>query len=231
MNLTINKHELLQYIDSQTQHFFPDRHRILGNREVKNAFEIALERTEECFDPVNLPNYHDEKGNTLFSHMHSDQYATLIYYFSNTVWKESQNRAVCDKLMLLNRVLFSIFISYKNDLPNHFLLIHAFGTILGNARYNDYLVAMQGVTINTAQDKYGNPAPVLGKGLYCGANSSIIGNKPIGDRVSLGINTLVYNTDIPDDSVVCLNNDGSTSIRKRVKETCAAQRFFNCEII
>ena len=85
-------------------------------------------------------------------------------------------------------------------LPEHFRLAHPVGTVLlGNTTYGDFLVVLQGVTVGRVND---SPFPKLGKGLFLGAGAKVIGGEPIGDRVSIGVNALVYKQAIPDDSVV-----------------------------
>ena len=133
--------------------------------------------------------------------------------------------------MYLNRVLNNFFFSYKGKLPDIFFLGHPVGTILGNAVYNDFLVVFQNVTINTSADKCGNPAPVLGKGLFMGAGAKIIGNKRVGDRVSISVDTVVYDTEIADDKVVITNSNGETVIQNRKKEKCMAQNYFRIPIL
>lgn len=103
-----------------------------------------------------------------------------------------ENKVVCDKVIYLNRVLNNFFVSYKGKMPDIFFFAHPIGSIIGNADYSNYLVISQGVTINTDHDEDGNPAPKLGKGLFLGAGAKIIGNKQIGDRVSVGVDTLIH---------------------------------------
>ena len=229
MILSLPTDELKDYVRAQTNHFFPDKYDFTG-ADVDAAFETALQRTENCFSQISVPGYHDATGNELFSHLHGDQYASFIYFLSNSLWNYSQNKALCDKLLLLNRTLFTLFISYKCPMPEHFLLGHAYGTILGNAQYSDYLVVFQGVTVNTATDAQGNPAPKLGKGLFLGAHSKIIGAEPVGDRVSISVDTMVYNKAIPDDSVVIRDEFDACKILPRKKPQCMAQNYFNVEI-
>ncbi len=225
MKLTLNKSDLLKYVDNQAGYFFPDGIRLQGDN-VNSAFELALERCEKCFDNIILPGYHDENG-VIFSHLHSDQYATFLYYFSNSMWKNNVNPALCSKIMYLNRALHSFFVSYKCSLPDIFALQHPVGTVIGNAAYSDYLVILQNVTVNTGNGKSGELCPVLGKGLYCGAGSKILGSEQVGDRVSLGVNSVVLNTRIPDDSIVINNiHSGKTEIRKRKNKECQAQAYF-----
>lgn len=193
------------------------------------AFSLGLERLENCFKYISFPAYNDGKQ-VYFSHLHSDQYSQFLYFFSNSLWNLSENKAVCDKLILLNKLLNGMFFSYKGHLPDIFFLAHPVGTILGNAQYSNFLVVFQNVTINTATDVSGNSAPQLGKGLFLGAGAKIIGNKPIGDRVSIGVDALVYNESIPDDKVVIKNYDGEVIVKNRQKKTCMAQNYFNVSI-
>lgn len=101
---------------------------------------------------------------------------------------------------------------------------------MGNANYDNFLVVFQNVTINTDSDEKGNAAPNLGKGLFMGAGSKIIGNKRIGDRVSIGVDAVVYNQEIEDDKVVIKNADGHVLITDRKKKYCMAQNYFNVDV-
>ena len=229
MILTMEKEELKQYLSSQLNTFFPDKYKFEG-QDINSAFDLALERLENCFKEITFPAYSDESGQTYFSHLHADQYAQFLYYFSNTLWSVSENKPICDKIMYLNRTLNNFFFSYKGRLPEHFFLGHPVGAIIGNAEYSDYLVIFQNVTINTSCDENGNPAPILGRGLFLGAGAKIIGNKRIGDRVSISVDTVVYNQEIGDDKVVITSSEGKTIIKDREKEVCFAQNYFRTRI-
>ena len=225
MELKIKKNELKDYLAKQLDAFFPDNIHMCGD-DIDAAFELGIERTEHCFKCISFPSYSNEKGNTFFSHLHADQYAQFLYFFSNSLWNLSENKTICDKILGLNRLLHGFFLSYKCKLPEHFFLGHPLGSIIGNADYNDYLVIFQNVTINTDQTSDGNPAPEIGKGVFLGAGAKIIGNKRIGDRVSIGVDALVYDMEVPDDSVVIRDNSGKTIIKPRVKSKCMAQNYF-----
>lgn len=229
MELLLPKDELKSYMKAQLDTFFPDGHSMKG-KDIDIAFDLGLERLENCFKYLTFPAYCDDKGQTYFSHLHADQYAQFLYYFSNSLWSVSNNKPICDKLMYLNRTLNNFFFSYKGKLPDIFFLGHPIGTILGNAVYDDFLVVFQNVTVNTAEDNEGNPAPILGKGLFLGAGAKIIGNKKVGDRVSISVDTVVYNQKIPDDKVVITDADGKTLITDRKKPTCMAQNYFRVPI-
>lgn len=227
MDMTLTKAELKSYVGRQLNVYFPDRYLFSGS-DIDIAFDLALERTEWCFKHISLSGYSKE-GQSMFSHLHSDQYSQFLYYLSNSLWKQSQNKPICDKLIFLNKVLNGMFFSYKAKLPNIFLLGHPVGTIIGNAQYSDFLVIFQNVTINTDVDEKGNPAPKIGRGVFLAAGTKIIGNKPIGDRSSIGVNTMIFNREIPSDSVAFTSENGSISIVKRTKP-CKAQSYFNVPI-
>lgn len=61
------------------------------------------------------------------------------------------------------------------------------------------------------------------------AGSSIIGTEPIGVGCSIGANACLYNTPLPDNSVVTLQ-DGKPTIRERKGKVCFAQSYFDIEI-
>ena len=228
MNLSLSKPELKQYISKQLDNLFPDKYKFDGN-DVDAAIETAIQRTEYCFKCINLP-YYNKDNQTYFYHLHTDQYCSFLYFLSNSLWKQSENKPLCDKLLALNKILNSIFISYKCDLPNIFLLTHAIGSIVGNAIYSDYLVIFQNVTINTGDYSGIWLPPTLGKGVFLAAGSSIIGSSnKIGNYSSIGVNSSVVNIDIPDNSIVFTDSNGKLNIKENKKQ-CYAQKYFNIDI-
>lgn len=229
MILSLPRAELFNYVRAQLNHFFPDR-QDLRREWGEAAFHLALDRTEYSFSRTATRGYTDGGGNAMFSHLHSDQYSQFLYYFANSLWKLSENRPVCDKLILLNKALNGCFFSYKSRLPDVFVLNHPVGSVIGNAGYSDFLVISQNVTINTGVEESPDPLPRLGKGLCLGPGAKIIGREPIGDRVSIGVDAVVYNQAIPDDQVVARSPSGEIVARDRRAERCAAQGFFNVEI-
>lgn len=228
MEISLTASDLKSYVGHQLDCFFPD-HIKFGGTDIDFAFNEALERTEFCFRHISFPAYCRE-GQTFFSHLHSDQYSQFLYFLSNSLWIHSGNKPICDKLIFLNKLLNGMFYSYKCALPNIFLFGHPVGTIIGNAVYSDFLVIFQNVTINTDTDPDGKPAPVLGRGLFLAAGAKIIGNKSVGDRVSIGVDALVHQETIPDDSVVIREKDGSVRVAKRKKDQCMAQQYFTVPI-
>lgn len=225
MRLSLPRDELRDYIGRQLDHFFPDGNTMRGS-DIDRALDIALDRAEHSFSRTAVRGYSDGRGGALFSHLHSDQYAQFLYYFSNSLWKLSENKPICDKLICLNKALNGYFFSYKCGLPDIFLFVHSVGSIIGNAEYGDFLVILQNVTVNTGA---GRP-PKLGRGVCLAAGAKIIGHQPIGDRTSIGVDALVYDQAIPPDKVVERGPDGKIVVRDRRSKLCMAQRYFNVEI-
>lgn len=229
MYLSLPYDELQSYVAKQLEYNFPDKYIMRGN-DIDQAFSSALERAEYSFSRTTLRDYSDDHGTALFSHLHSDQYAQFLYYFSNSLWELTENKPICDKLICLNKALNGYFFSYKCKLPDIFLFAHPIGSIIGNAGYSDFLVISQNVTINTGASQGPELLPQLGKGLFLGAGAKIIGREPIGNRGSIGVDAVVYGQAIPDDKIVERTPAGEIILRNRRAKTCAAQQYFNVEI-
>jgi serine O-acetyltransferase len=226
MQLSLPKDELKEYVGRQLEVYFPDKYHFVGD-DIDSAFDLALERTENCFRYINNAAYSDNNGTAFFYHLHSDQYAQFLYYLSNTLWSRSENKPVCDKLIYLNKVLHGFWFSYKGKLPDIFFLSHPVGTVLGNADYSNYMFVSQNVTVNTGDCPL---LPKLGKGLFLAPGAKIIGSETIGDRVSIGVDAVIYNQEVGDDRVVERTPEGNILIRERRKKCCKAQRYFNIDI-
>ena len=104
--------------------------------------------------------------------------------------------------------------SYKNNLPDIFLLGHPVGTVLGNANYSNYLVVLQNATVNTIRDVEDKWLLNIGKGAYLSAGAKIIGNSSIGDWCTVGVNTVLHNKLLPDNHLAYNDSDGKLIILK-----------------
>jgi serine O-acetyltransferase len=203
-------------------HYFPDK-QIYNQRKFNTAFNLALDRTSFCFKHINLKSYCDH-GITNLNHLHANQYAMFIWFLSNSVWLETQDDKMANKLYCLNRALNSFSCSYEARLPKVYLLLHIVGSVLGKAEYSDFFVAAHGCTVGAHHGKY----PKLGKGVSLLPHASVIGDCSIGDRVSIGINTTVYQQNIPNDTVVFVDNNHA--LCQKPSRKAWAQQFFNVQI-
>jgi serine O-acetyltransferase len=197
MNITVDA--LFDYVSHQLDSFFPD-----GKKDIAKTSGAlhALNRLEHCFHKVQL-KYFNENGVVRFDYLHGDQYSMFLYFLSNELYKEGNERGAA-KVFGLNRSMFGIDAFYSIALPDVFYFCHPFGTVLGNAIYNDYLVIYQGVTVGSdlgeggAAGKY----PRIGKGCALLANSTLIGECDIGDNVLFGAGSFLRNRKVSANSIV-----------------------------
>lgn len=220
MVTSLSTEELYEYLKHQLDSLFYDKYKFVGD-DIKSAITLALERIEFCYAHVTLKNYHTESGAIYFNHLHGDQYAQFLYYFSNSLWNLSGNRPICDKIIQLNKVLHGVFITYHAGLPDIFAWVHPIGTILGNAEYSNYFVCNQECTVGTRLNRGENgETPKLGKGLFLGAGAKIIDfQQPIGDRVMIGAGTSLFKGPVPDDSLVIRDHNGRLQIMEHSIES------------
>lgn len=207
MQISLPYKDLLLYIQNQLNNFFPDK--VSWDKECfEKAFDIALQRAGNCFNHITLP-YYQKNGNTHFSHMHTDQYAMFIYLLSNTVWNEYKDELLASKLMYLNKSLHSINCMYDTELPEIFVFIHCVGTVIGKAKYGNYLAVYQGVTIGT----HDGETPIIGDYVSLLPGSAVVGKCIIGNKVSIGLGTKIYKTDVEDNHIAITNKSGEIIIK------------------
>lgn len=193
MNLYLKKEEQVQYTVKQLACFFPCGSDSQTTHEIDLYIPLAYERLEYCFSRVKNRYYHKD-GQPFFSPLITDQYATFLYLLANTIYSESRNRELADRLYALNKALHGLDVYYEVSLPSIFLLVHTVGTVLGRAQYRDYLVVYQGVTVG---GNLNMEYPTMGTGVGLFANSSIIGNSIVGDGSSVSAGSLLVDCAVP----------------------------------
>jgi serine O-acetyltransferase len=208
MQLSLNVSNLANYLSKQLNNFFPDN-KIVSPNCLLSTTELAIERLDYCFLRVSYHKYR-QNNESIFNHLYSDQYLMFLWFLSNTVWNETGNDLLASKIYYLNKTLHSFDCMYDTELPDIFFISHGIGTMLGKAKYSNYFIAMQGCTVGAKNGVY----PVFGEGVAITANSSVIGNCLIGDRVTISANTSVFNKNIPSNSLVYNSSEtGSLVIR------------------
>lgn len=222
MELSLKIEKLVAYVLKQLNNYFPDGYNV-NLDSFKKTIEITVDKVAYCFKPINHEAY-NLGGKTFFNHLHSDQYATFIWFLSNTVWVEYQDAILANKLFYLNKALHGFSCMYDTNLPNMFMLAHACGTVLGKADYSDFLFVAQNCTVGAHHGIY----PKLGKGVALLPGASIIGDCKIGDRVSVGVGTTVYQQNVKSNSIVYTDGNGCLSIKH--KTNCFTQNLFNVTV-
>lgn len=195
MKCSIDQKYLPQYLAAQLDHFYPDHCDVKA--DLTRIMPFVIERMDHCFRHVHKKYYFDQ-GQALFNHLNSDHYAMFLYLVANEAYKH-QFINLAEKAFLLNKALHGIDAFYSITLPSIFLFVHPIGTILGNAKYADYFVVYQNVTIGTDVN---GVYPTFGKGNVLYSKSSVIGSCTLGDNVSIAAHSFIRNTNVADNSVV-----------------------------
>jgi serine O-acetyltransferase len=199
LELSISESSLTAYLLKQLDFFYPDEHKT-DYLILQHCVKEAVNRIRICFDPINSKYY--VNGNvSIFNHLNGDQYASFLYFVSNNAYKAG-DEILASKLFLLNKAMFGLDVFYSIRLPEHFLLAHPLGTILGNAVYGDYFVAYQGVTVGSTNN---GAYPVFSDSTILYSNTSILGNCITGKNFILAANSTLINTRIEDNKVVLGN--------------------------
>lgn len=223
MQISLTKDELQSFVSTQLNHFFPDKFRLEGS-DVDYAFDMALSRLEYCFSFVSYRGYQID-GLPNFNHLHSDQYAQFIWLLSNSLWRVSTNEPLCNKLFSLNKTLNSLCCMYNTELPDVFMFLHCVGTVIGKAQIDNFFVAAHNTTVGAQKFVY----PKIGKGFGILSGASIIGDCTVGEGVSVGARSFVYQKNISDNHVVFTNEEGKLCMKLHEKPPYT-QQYFNVPI-
>lgn len=183
--------ELTRYTARQLENFFPDG-RARALHDFQRQVEAALLRVEYCFSRIARPGY-TAGGNATFDIFHADQYCTYLYYLSNTIYRNEWDLTVAKQLYALNKTLNGINCLYDTELPDVYCVVHGVGTILGRAKYENYLVVLHNVTVGAISGTF----PTMNEKLILSAGSSILGDCTIGENVLLEPHAHVIKTNVP----------------------------------
>ena len=195
MATSLNRSDLLNYTLKQVYNFFPDS-KNYNKKDIISSFNTTMERIEYCFSKIRN-KYFFQNNDVLFNHLHGDQYSMFLYILSNTLYKNNYDLTLCEKLFLLNKSLFSLDAFYEIELPEIFLFVHPLGTVLGRAKYSNYLIVYQRCNIGSNHDIY----PELGEHLTLHPGASILGKCHIGRNVKIATDGLVIDKNIENDIV------------------------------
>ena len=188
--------DLPQYIKNQVDFLYPDKTPVKLNF-LKECVGLALERIKVCFDPI-VEKYYAKGNNSIFNHLHGDHYATFLYFVSNNAF-ELGDISLATKVYLLNKSMFGIDLFYGIELPDHFMFSHPIGTVLGRAKYSDFFLVHQQVTVGGTNDLL---YPSFDGSAILFANSSVIGNCKIGGGFILAANSSILNLNIEKNKTV-----------------------------
>ena len=189
--IDIDQQGLIDYLCRQIDNLFPDN---VGNTGELIAQDIdeALDRLFYCMHYV---KYWRRTG---FHPLWADKNTVFLYYLANTIWRNRENRNLCEKLFYLNKALHGFHCMYYTELPDIFFVGHTLGVVLASIAYPKYLALHQNVTIGKNNDC----APNIEEGVVLFPGSAIIGNCHIRSRSYISINTSVVDRDTTGNCVV-----------------------------
>jgi serine O-acetyltransferase len=196
MRTSLARADLEAYILRLLANHLPDGY-IRSDSSGALAFTKALDRVEHCFTHIHR-KYYNERGAPHFDHLNSDHMATLLYFFANTVWRDGGDLGLATRLFYLNKILHGLDLFYSVTLPDIFILVHPVGTVLGNARYQDYLVIYQNCTVGAVTKSY----PSFGLGTILYSRSTVLGDCKLGDDVIVAANAMIIDREVPSSTVV-----------------------------
>ena len=212
MKISIKKNELLSYTIDQLNNIFPINK--INKKNILSSFNIALERTEKCFDHIDLKlKYYIRKDKVFFNHLNSDQYCTYLYFLSNTLYNDGANKNIYEKIYYLNKMLNGLDVLYDVKMPDIFLAVHPVGTVLGRANYSNYFVAYQNCTVGTNKNK----SPSIGEYVTMRPGSSIIGKSNISNGCDISINSTIVDKNLTKNSIY-FGNPNNFHIKKNLKK-------------
>ena len=211
MKISLPKNDFLLMTVNQLNFLFKDK-KLVNKKNIKKSFEIALERTEYCFNKIN-DKYYSKNKEIFFNHLHTDQYSIFLYFLSNTCFKENSDKSLSDKIYYLNKVLHSIDIFYEVILPDIFLLVHPIGTVLGRAKYSNFFVAYQKCTVGVSNNQH----PAFGKFVTLRPGSFVLGKSIIGDNSEISAGSILIDKSIKKNSLYIGNPKKNYILSKKNK--------------
>ncbi len=197
MKNTLTTDDIATYLARQLTNFFPDRE--VTPAELRPHVGVALERLEHCFLNVRRRGYFDGLQAT-FDHLHTDQYASFLWFVGNTIHIASGDRRLAVKSYALNKALHGLDVFFEVGMPEIFCFQHPVGTVIGRAKaLGNHLFVYQNVNIGGSIDlEY----PSLGEGVVLFNGATVSGPTTIGDNVWLGPQCNVKGGAIPSSSLV-----------------------------
>lgn len=156
------------------------------------------DRIQKCFSEIKK-KYYEAKGEPVFDHSHGDHYAVFLYFLGNTIYRANQDADLMLATFSLNKMMHGLDAYPSIQLPDVFMLVHPVGTVLGRAKYSNYFVAYQGVTVGSTEDGL---YPEFSEGVVLFSGASVIGRCQVGSDVVFGANSSVITSNIPPASIV-----------------------------
>ncbi len=201
MKLVSSKEELVLLLSRQINSFFGISKS--DTAIIFNSLDPVFKKLELCFKQCKN-KYYNIDGICMFNPLHSGQYTVFLCFLAKYLSLQLQNKSLADKIFYLNKIMHSIDIYHEVQLPNCIFFEHPVGSVLGRAKYSDYLCVFQNCTIGGYKDiKTGKiNYPHLEEKIILFSGASIVGDSHIGRNSVIGGNAKVKNQNVPENSLV-----------------------------
>ncbi len=195
MRTSLSKADLEAYVRRLLANHIPDG--FVPRYPLASLIDAALARLTQCFGAIGR-KYYSENGTSRFDHLNGDHFASFLYFMGNTAWRDTGEEELPTRLFYLNKIMHGLDLFYSVEMPEVFMLVHPVGTVLGRARYGNFMVVYQNCTVGADTNIY----PRFGEGVILYSRSSVLGDCAVGNNVVFAANSLVIDTSVPDDTVV-----------------------------
>ena len=133
---------------------------------------------------------------------HADEYTSFLFFLSSEAWRDGSSE-IAELAYFLNRRLNNFDCFYTRQMPDVFHLEHPIGSVIGQAKFGEYLVVYQGVAVGGDMKlRY----PEIGQGVALFAKSSVLGAAKVGSNCAIGAGVQVYGGSVPSDTAVSLRD-------------------------
>lgn len=133
---------------------------------------------------------------------HADEYTSFLFFLSSQAWRDGSSE-LAELTYLLNRRLNNFDCFYTREMPNVFHLEHPVGSVIGQAKFGEYLVVYQGVSVGgDLKLRY----PKFGEGVALFAKSTVIGSAKVGSNCAIGAGVQLYGGAVPSDTAISLRH-------------------------
>ena len=126
-----------------------------------DCIKPAIEKIEIDYSAMPSARYYCE-GKLVFNPLHSLTWMLFLYRLSREIYQKFGAVKEADMIYYLNKIMHSIDWFYQVDLPIHFMAEHPLGSVLGKAKYGDFLFVYQGTTVGGNRRGGALSYPVIG---------------------------------------------------------------------
>lgn len=134
MNEILLHDSISEQLKRQLSNFWTDINYDRIDERIDDAYELCMNR----FSATNN-KYLNPDGKPCFLLYHSGCWCIFLYYLSRCLVDDPDTLCDAEKIYYLNKILHNVDWYCGIDLPSHIMVEHPLGSVLGRAKYGDYL--------------------------------------------------------------------------------------------